>query len=74
MDSETEQTVQEAMNVLGKSRTMIIIAHRLSTIQDADCIYVLEHGKVVEKGTHSELILNPNGRYSELVMKAKLQE
>lgn len=69
MDTETEQSVQESLKELGAERSMIVIAHRLSTVQDADCIYVLEQGRVVEKGSHDELISKPNGRYAELVMK-----
>lgn len=61
--------MQESLQVLGENRTLIVIAHRLSTVQDADCIYVLEDGAVAEKGTHEELLSNPKGRYSELVMK-----
>ena len=51
-------------------RTAIIIAHRLATIRNVDTIYVLEHGKIVEKGTHDELSMNEEGLYSAL---AKLQ-
>jgi ABC-type multidrug transport system fused ATPase/permease subunit len=68
LDTETEQSIQEALHILGQHRTLIIIAHRLSTVQDCDCIYVLEQGVVVEKGSHSEL-LQRSGRYAELVMR-----
>ena len=56
IDTETEQQIRRAIEVLAKNRSMIIIAHRLSTIQHADCIYVLEHGEVKEKGKHRDLI------------------
>jgi ABC-type multidrug transport system ATPase subunit len=56
LDAESEELVQEALDRLMKSRTTIVIAHRLSTIRSADCIYVLDEGKVVEKGTHDELV------------------
>lgn len=56
IDSETEQTVQHSLEKMRKGRTTIAIAHRLSTIQDADCIYVLEKGKIIESGRHDELL------------------
>ena len=70
LDNETEQSVQESLQVLGgQNRTLIVIAHRLSTIQDADIICVLEDGALAESGTHWELLNRPGGRYSELVAK-----
>ena len=62
LDSESEQKVQMAIDRLMKDRTVLVIAHRLSTIQNADKIIVLEKGKVVETGTHSEL-LQKDGSY-----------
>ena len=56
LDTESEKLVQEALDELMKSRTSIVIAHRLSTIVNADKIYVIEHGKIVEEGTHDQLI------------------
>ncbi len=56
VDTRTEQKVQQAMDTLMKGRTSFVIAHRLSTIRDADLILVMEHGDIVEKGTHDELI------------------
>ncbi|WP_312950371.1 ABC transporter ATP-binding protein [Streptococcus parasuis] len=56
IDSETEQTVQHSLEKMRKGRTTIAIAHRLSTIQDADCIYVLDKGKIIESGNHEELL------------------
>ncbi len=70
LDAESEKVVQDALNYLMKGRTSIIIAHRLATIRDVDCIYVIDHGKIVEQGTHNELSLIENGAYSSL---AKLQ-
>jgi ATP-binding cassette subfamily B protein len=70
LDAESERVVQDALNNLMKGRTSIVIAHRLATIREADCIYVLEHGEIVEKGTHEELSNRQNGAYSSL---AKLQ-
>ncbi len=70
LDAESERVVQEALNRLMERRTSIIIAHRLATIRDADRIYVLEHGRIVESGTHDELTLDPDGAYNSL---AKLQ-
>ena len=56
IDSETEQTVQHSLEKMRKGRTTIAVAHRLSTIQDADCIYVLDKGKIIESGNHEELL------------------
>lgn len=56
IDSETEQTVQHSLEKMRKGRTTIAIAHRLSTIQDADCIYVLDKGKIIEAGSHEDLL------------------
>jgi ATP-binding cassette, subfamily B, bacterial len=70
LDAESEKLVQEALDVLMANRTSIIIAHRLATIKDVDCIYVLENGLIIEKGTHHELTQNDNGSYNAL---ARLQ-
>ena len=70
LDAESEKVVQDALNTLLEGRTSIIIAHRLATIREVDCIYVLDGGKIVEKGTHDELSLKEDGLYSGL---AKLQ-
>jgi ATP-binding cassette, subfamily B, bacterial MsbA len=65
LDSESERQVQEALDVLMKGRTTIVIAHRLTTVLDADRIYVMDAGRVVEAGTHGELIAH-NGLYARL--------
>jgi ABC-type multidrug transport system fused ATPase/permease subunit len=70
LDAESEKIVQEALERLLEGRTAIIIAHRLATIRNVDCIYVLEEGKIVEKGTHEELNMMEHGIYSAL---ARLQ-
>jgi ABC-type multidrug transport system fused ATPase/permease subunit len=70
LDAESERLVQGALENLLKGRTSIIIAHRLATIRDVDCIYVLDGGRIVEKGTHDELSKVENGVYSSL---ARLQ-
>jgi len=56
LDTESERQVQAALKVLMRGRTTLVIAHRLSTVIDADLIYVLDHGRVVESGTHGELL------------------
>jgi ATP-binding cassette subfamily B (MDR/TAP) protein 1 len=66
LDSESEKVVQAALDAAARGRTTIAVAHRLSTIQKADIIYVFDQGKIVESGTHHELLKN-KGRYYELV-------
>ena len=70
LDAESERVVQEALDNLMQGRTSVIIAHRLATIKEVDCIYVIEHGQVIERGTHEELASIPDGAYSSF---AKLQ-
>ncbi|KAF5606718.1 multidrug resistance 1, partial [Fusarium subglutinans] len=56
LDSESEKLVQEAFERAGKGRTMVVVAHRLATVQNADVIFVLGEGKLIEKGSHGELL------------------
>lgn len=75
LDSESEHLVQQAMDkaAMVEGRTTLAIAHRLSTIQKADIIYLMERGRVVERGTHEELV-NKKGRYFELARQQELQK
>jgi ATP-binding cassette subfamily B protein len=66
VDTESEQLIQKAIDVLVSGRTSIIIAHRLSTIQKADKIIVLDKGEIMEMGTHESLLKIENGRYKNL--------
>ncbi|KAL2133880.1 hypothetical protein VTI74DRAFT_1496 [Chaetomium olivicolor] len=73
LDSESEHVVQAALDKAAKGRTTIAVAHRLSTIQKADIIYVFDQGRIVEQGTHAEL-MKRNGRYAELVNLQSLEK
>lgn len=73
VDTETEHLIQNALDRLMQNRTVFVIAHRLSTIKNADRIYVLDKGRVVEKGSHEHL-LSLNGLYSELSKKSFLDD
>src|SRR5207248_2065373 len=70
LDTQTERAVQEALDRLAEGRTTIAIAHRLSTVRDADQIVVLDHGRIVERGSHTELLAH-GGRYASLVMRGE---
>ena len=65
IDTRTEQIVQQGMDNLMKGRTVFVIAHRLSTIRNSDAIMVLEHGRIIERGTHEDL-LKLKGTYYQL--------
>ncbi|MEY2467852.1 MAG: ATP-binding cassette, subfamily bacterial, partial [Actinomycetota bacterium] len=68
LDAETEALVQEALAVALAGRTAIVIAHRLSTIHDADVILVVDAGRIIQRGTHAELIQR-GGLYAELTAR-----
>ncbi|CAN8311937.1 unnamed protein product [Cochlearia groenlandica] len=67
LDAESEKSVQEALDKVMVGRTTVIVAHRLSTVRNADIIAVVQGGKIVESGSHNELISNPKGAYSSLL-------
>ncbi|MBA0646157.1 hypothetical protein Goklo_014143 [Gossypium klotzschianum] len=71
LDAESERVVQEALDRIMGNRTTVIVAHRLSTVRNADMIAVIHRGKMVEKGSHSELLQDHEGAYSQLI---RLQE
>ncbi|KMS95115.1 hypothetical protein BVRB_012190 [Beta vulgaris subsp. vulgaris] len=71
LDAESERIVQDALDRIMTNRTTVIVAHRLTTIKNADMIAVVHQGKIIEKGSHEELIKDPEGGYSQLV---RLQE
>jgi ATP-binding cassette subfamily B protein len=74
LDSQSERIIQASLDQLAAGRTTLVIAHRLSTIVDSDRIYVLRHGRIVEAGTHDEL-LEKGGLYAQLwSLQANLEE
>lgn len=73
LDTQTEQSIQESLTEMGQGRSVITIAHRLSTIADADCILVLEDGRVTEQGSHEEL-LALEGKYAAMWARQSAEE
>ncbi|RYQ89508.1 hypothetical protein Ahy_B09g096111 isoform C [Arachis hypogaea] len=67
LDAESERVVQEALDRIMVNRTTVVVAHRLSTVRNAEMIAVIHRGKMVEQGTHLELLKDPEGAYSQLV-------
>ncbi|MQL95598.1 hypothetical protein Taro_028264 [Colocasia esculenta] len=74
LDVESERTVQDALERAMANRTTILVAHRLTTIKNADLIAVLHRGSIIEKGSHSQLLANPNGAYYRLVCLQKVNQ
>ncbi len=72
VDTKTEERILEHLNEVRRGKTTITIAHRISTVQHSDYIYVLDQGKLVEEGTHSELV-ELNGIYRQMVIKQQLE-
>jgi ATP-binding cassette subfamily B (MDR/TAP) protein 1 len=73
LDTQSEGVVQNALDNVGKGRTTITIAHRLSTIKDAETIFVMDDGRVLEQGNHAQLLCNSEGPYARLVRTQKLK-
>jgi ATP-binding cassette subfamily B protein len=73
VDTETEEIILNNLNKISKNKTTIIVSHRISSIKNADTIIVLEHGKIIQQGTHNELV-NKSGYYKELFEQQLLEK
>ncbi|CAM6028990.1 unnamed protein product [Sphagnum balticum] len=74
LDAESERVVQDALEHIMVGRTTVVVAHRLTTIRNANVIAVLQRGNIVETGTHTELLRNPDGAYSQLVHLQQIEK
>jgi len=74
LDSRNEKIIMENLNTFFKGRTAVVIAHRLSTVKNADQIIVLDEGKIIEKGTHSELLALKGSYYSLVKNQLELEK
>ncbi|XP_027153546.1 ABC transporter B family member 4-like [Coffea eugenioides] len=74
LDAESERIVQQALDGVMVNRTTVVVAHRLSTVKNADKIAVTDQGKIVEKGSHAELLQDPEGAYSQLIRLQQLSK
>ncbi|KAL9285379.1 putative ABC-type xenobiotic transporter [Arabidopsis thaliana] len=74
LDAESERVVQEALDRVMMNRTTVIVAHRLSTVRNADMIAVIHRGKIVEEGSHSELLKDHEGAYAQLIRLQKIKK
>jgi ATP-binding cassette subfamily B protein len=75
VDTETEHKIQEALDTLVEGRTVFAIAHRLSTLRRANRLFVVDEGRIVEEGTHAQLLEREDGTYTRLVrMQQELHE
>jgi len=73
VDTHTEEAILQGLKKLRRGRTTIVISHRISTVQDADIIFVLDEGKLVEQGTHKELIAK-KGLYRDMEVRQRLED
>ncbi len=71
LDTQSEKVVQKALETAARGRTTLVVAHRLSTVRGADCVFVLDAGRVVEQGTHAELVMR-RGMYWDMVQAQSL--
>src|SRR4051812_10179027 len=72
LDAESEHLIHEALSEISKERTVLMISHRLKTVQSCDLILVLDGGRIVESGSHDELIHKPGGTYANLVKRQSI--
>jgi ATP-binding cassette subfamily B protein len=74
VDTYTEEEILSRLRLVMRQRTSIIVSHRVSTVRDADLILVIEDGRIIERGTHDELVSKTSGLYAELHKKQLLEE
>ena len=72
LDTDSEQLIQESIHTLSKDMTIVVIAHRFSTIRNADYVYVLDEGQIIEEGSYKILVNKSNGQFKKMMAKQTL--